>query len=102
MEITRRDRVAVLLLAVTSVTPGLGTAVILFVLTATRFSRETHTLAIALVLLGIFLLQERLILAVLMWRGYLCRSCRSKSITSDVRKVIRGHSCACPAERPTR
>jgi hypothetical protein len=94
LTITHADRVAVLLLLVSLATLLAGVAGIIAV-TSLELSDRASIAAIAAVIFGMYLLQERLILTVLVWRGYLCARCRSRSIVEDTRRVVRGHRCVC-------
>jgi hypothetical protein len=97
MKITRADRVAVLLILAEIAVIATGTIAFLSLARLNLPDWQLGTLTL-FILLGMVLLAERLTLWLLTWRGYLCPSCRSRSVARDVERVVRGHRCSCRVE----
>ncbi len=98
LTITRSDRFAILILLVQLVVLLLGAVTLI---AAAEFNLSDHALAVTIVVVAgaMFVVQERLMLLVMIWRGYLCRECRGASVYRDVDAVVRGQTCRCKASR---
>ena len=94
LTVTHADRVAVLILFANVATIAAGIAAIVAAVQA-QLSEKAFAAAVVGILFGMFLLQERLILMLLMWRGFVCNECRTRSVVEDSRRALRGYRCTC-------
>ena len=94
LTVTHADRVAVLILFANVATVAAGIAAIVAAVQA-QLSEKAFALAVVAILFGMFLLQERLILMLLMWRRFVCGNCRTRSVVDDSRRALRGYRCNC-------
>jgi len=92
VEISRSDKLFLLLLAVQAGTLTVGIIGLGLVLRV-RAADWQLTSLIIVVLLGMAFLSEWLTLLVLLRFGYVCHKCRSRSVAADARRAIRGYRC---------